>query len=124
MMPSGGFCYLWETTLGVAQYVCVRTWCVFELGVSANLQCMHIFEIDHMFICVKLKELSVLAGLLIMLISSGEFAAFSKGHAVVVFTLSVYKVENAVFPYKVMGAGCDPAVYVHKVMPAKFSLLV
>lgn len=88
MMLSGGFCYLWETTLGVAQYVCVP-WCVFELGVSANLQCMHIFEIDHMFICVKLKELSVLAGLLIMLISSAEFAAFSKGHAVVVFTLYI-----------------------------------
>lgn len=35
--------------------MCVHMACVW-VGVSANLQCMHIFEIDHMFICVKLKE--------------------------------------------------------------------
>lgn len=39
----------------------------------------------------------------------------SQGHAIVVFTLSVYRVQNAKFPYKVMGAGCVPAVYVHEV---------
>lgn len=84
----GGFATYGKLPSGLLS-MCVCAWCVFELGVSANLQCMHIFEIDHMFICVKLKELSVLAGLLIMLISSAEFAAFSNGHAVVVFTLYI-----------------------------------
>lgn len=36
------------------QYVCSSGVCLG--GVIANPQCMHIFEIDHMFICVKLKE--------------------------------------------------------------------
>lgn len=57
--------FLWETTLRVSQCVCVCVCVVFVwVGVSANLQCMHIFEIDHMFICVKLKEQCVSAAYL------------------------------------------------------------
>lgn len=52
-----GVCYLWETTLQFAQRVllCVHMVCVW-VGVRANLHCMHTFQTDHMFICVKLKE--------------------------------------------------------------------
>lgn len=35
--------------------LCVHMVCVWA-GVRANLQCMHTFQTDHMFICVKLKE--------------------------------------------------------------------
>lgn len=35
---------------------CVCSSGVYLGVVSANPQCMHIFEIDHVFICVKLKE--------------------------------------------------------------------
>lgn len=53
MLKGGGFATYGKLP---SQYVCVFvcTWCVFG-SVSANLQCMHIFEIGHMFICVKLK---------------------------------------------------------------------
>ncbi len=56
--------YLWENTLRVFLCVCVCVCvcacvcvvCLGWVGVSANLQCMHIFEIDHMFVCVKPEE--------------------------------------------------------------------
>lgn len=53
MLKEGGFATYGKLP---SQYVCVFVWtCCVWMGVSANLQCMHIFEIDHMFICVKLK---------------------------------------------------------------------
>lgn len=77
--------------------------------VSANLQCMRIFEIDHMF-CEARRTLRTVCACspLITLISSAEFTAFiSGGGGVVVITLSVYRLQNVVFPYRVMRAGCQ-----------------
>lgn len=48
----------------------VRMVCVCVCG--ANLQCMHIFEIDHMFICREAKRACVPSGLLTMPISSAR----------------------------------------------------
>lgn len=45
---------------GFSVCVCVHVLCVW-VGVSANLQCMHIFVIDHLFICAKPEEQSVLS---------------------------------------------------------------
>lgn len=60
MMLRGGFATYGKLPssllpLSVCVLLCVHMVCVW-VGVRANLQCMHIFQTDHMFICVKLKE--------------------------------------------------------------------
>lgn len=57
MLRRGVLLLMGNYLQGRSVYVCVCVHMVSAwVGVSTNLHCMHIFEIDHMFICARLKE--------------------------------------------------------------------
>lgn len=65
---------------------------------------MHL--IDDLFICEMVKACRLLAELI------DVENIFPRGRAAVVFMLSVYRVPNACFPYRVRAAARIPAVCV------------
>lgn len=81
MMHRGGLGCLWENyPQGHSVCVCAYGVCLGGVGVSANLKCMHIFENDHVFICVKPEEPCACS------LKCRAHNITLEGHAAVVFT--------------------------------------